>query len=51
MGESYAGKYIPDLAIQIKNYNAFNPNKKINIQGVLLGNPAINFMEGSLEDS
>jgi len=43
-GESYAGKYIPDLALQVKNYNAVNVNKRINLQGILLGNPAINFM-------
>jgi carboxypeptidase C (cathepsin A) len=51
MGESYAGKYIPDLAIKIKNFNAINPDRKIDLRGILLGNPAINFMEGSLEDN
>ncbi len=50
-GESYAGKYIPDLTLQIYNYNTMAKDKQINIKGILLGNPAVNFRSGSLEDS
>ncbi len=39
-GESYAGKYIPDLAVLIDQYNRFNDNAtfKINLKGILVGN-------------
>ena len=47
-GESYAGKYIPDLAIQINNFNVMNKDKAMNLKGILLGNPAMNFKSGSL---
>lgn len=50
-GESYAGKYIPDLTLQIYNYNTMAKDKQINIKGIMLGNPAVNFRAGSLEDS
>lgn len=36
-GESYAGKYIPSLAMVIHEEN-FNGNKKINLQGMAMGN-------------
>jgi carboxypeptidase C (cathepsin A) len=43
-GESYAGKYIPDLALLIDNYNALAKDEnKMNLKGILLGNPAMNF--------
>jgi cathepsin A (carboxypeptidase C) len=35
-GESYAGKYLPQLAIRLLN------NKKTNLQGIMLGDPWIN---------
>ena len=47
-GESYAGKYIPDLTLQIYNYNSMTKDKQINIKGILLGNPAMNFKGGSM---
>ena len=40
-GESYAGIYIPTLAIEIINYNKNVPeNNKINLKGILVGNGA-----------
>jgi carboxypeptidase C (cathepsin A) len=50
-GESYAGKYIPDLAFMIGNYNALNQDTALNLKGIILGNPAMYFKDGSLEDS
>jgi carboxypeptidase C (cathepsin A) len=41
-GESYAGKYIPDLAVLIDKYNMDSPNK-INFKGMLVGNGVMNF--------
>ncbi|XP_059437354.1 serine carboxypeptidase-like 31 isoform X1 [Corylus avellana] len=37
-GESYAGKYVPELAELIHDKNV-DPSLHINLQGVLLGNP------------
>lgn len=37
-GESYAGKYIPDLAMRI----LADTTHKINLKGILLGNPILN---------
>ncbi|KAK1375286.1 Carboxypeptidase [Heracleum sosnowskyi] len=37
-GESYAGKYVPELASLIQNKNR-DPSKHINLRGILLGNP------------
>ncbi|KAE7995616.1 hypothetical protein FH972_000392 [Carpinus fangiana] len=37
-GESYAGKYIPELAELIHDKNV-DPSLHINLQGILLGNP------------
>jgi len=36
-GSSYAGKFIPDLALRINSYN-LNEEKKINLKGILVGN-------------
>jgi serine carboxypeptidase-like clade 2 len=38
-GESYAGIYVPYLASSIIDYNDTNSNNKINLKGLLLGNP------------
>jgi serine carboxypeptidase-like clade 2 len=40
-GESYAGKYIPDLAMQIDLYNQNNPSSPINLKALLIGNGLI----------
>lgn len=37
-GESYAGKYIPDLATRI----VAETGSKINLKGILMGNPILN---------
>lgn len=46
-GESYAGKYIPDLAKAIYSNNLIS-DLKINLKGLLIGNPAMTFKSGSL---
>ncbi len=47
-GESYAGKYIPDLAVLIDFYNGAGAGKKINMKGVMIGNGVISFLNGEL---
>ncbi len=42
-GESYAGKYIPDLAYKIDLYNMQTKSKKINLKGLLVGNGFMSF--------
>lgn len=42
-GESYAGKYIPDLAVLIDFYNQNNPGKEINLVSILVGNGVMSF--------
>ena len=37
-GESYAGIYVPTLALQIVNYNSYTPYAPINLQGIAVGN-------------
>ena len=49
-GESYAGKYIPDLALRIHTYNK-NAAKKISLKGLLIGNGVLDFTDGSLDQS
>ena len=41
-GESYAGHYVPQLALQVVHGNA-KGNPPINLQGVLAGNPSTDF--------
>lgn len=50
-GESYAGKYIPDLADRILNNNMDEKLKYINLKGVLIGNGVMSFLDNSLEKS
>ncbi|PWA47805.1 serine carboxypeptidase-like 32 [Artemisia annua] len=38
-GESYAGKYVPQLAALIHEKNSDKPMQFINLKGILLGNP------------
>jgi carboxypeptidase C (cathepsin A) len=42
-GESYAGKYIPDLAVLIDKYNLQQIINKINLVGILVGNGVMTF--------
>jgi len=37
-GESYAGIYVPYLALRILEWNDLNPNEKINLKGIMIGN-------------
>lgn len=37
-GESYAGIYVPTLALSIINYNSYAPFQKINLVGIAVGN-------------
>jgi hypothetical protein len=50
-GESYAGKYIPDLAVLIDKYNRGNPLITINMKGLLIGNGVMSFQDNELEHS
>lgn len=47
-GQSYAGKYVPDLAVRILNHNKLQNVTYINLKGILIGNPIINHLENSL---
>lgn len=40
-GESYAGKYIPNMAVSILNHNEAKPASKINLSGIMIGNPYV----------
>jgi carboxypeptidase C (cathepsin A) len=42
-GESYAGKYIPDLSVLIDFYNNKGVGKKINLKGIMVGNGIMTF--------
>lgn len=42
-GESYAGKYIPDLAMLIDGYNQRGEGVAINLMGILVGNGVMTF--------
>lgn len=48
-GESYAGKYVPDLAKKIDEYNEDSGSVKIDLKGVLVGNGVMSFTGGTLE--
>lgn len=40
-GESYAGHYIPQLAVAVLDYNAQSKKFKFNMKGVAIGNPLL----------
>ncbi|XP_062097880.1 serine carboxypeptidase-like 42 [Humulus lupulus] len=40
-GESYAGHYIPQLAIALLDYNEHSTGFKFNIKGIAIGNPLL----------
>jgi len=49
-GESYAGKYIPDLAVVIDKSNSqAAPSNRINLIGIMVGNGVMTFK--TLQDS
>ena len=50
-GESYAGKYIPDITTLILGNNRDEKNKYINIKGIMVGNGVMSFIDNSLEKS
>jgi hypothetical protein len=50
-GESYAGKYIPDLTALLDKHNLRNPPNPVALRGFLIGNGIMDFTDGSLEDS
>jgi carboxypeptidase C (cathepsin A) len=45
-GESYAGKYIPDLAVLIDKHNLRSPAIPINMKGIFVGNGVMSFLDG-----
>ncbi|KAF9804227.1 hypothetical protein SFRURICE_020655 [Spodoptera frugiperda] len=45
VGESYAGKYVPALGIQIHRHNVNNPKDRINMKGIAIGNGLIELRE------
>ena len=50
-GESYAGKYIPDLAFRIDHYNldpTTTAEDKMNLKGIFIGNGVIDFRNDEL---
>lgn len=50
-GESYAGKYIPDLMVLLDKYNLASPPTPIPLRGFLIGNGIMDFTDGSLYES
>lgn len=48
-GESYAGKYIPDLTNLILNNNMDQKLAYIYIKGIMVGNGVMDFTDNSLE--
>lgn len=50
-GESYAGKYVPDITNLILNNNADTTLQYINIQGIMVGNGVMSFEDNSLDKS
>ncbi|XP_059630560.1 serine carboxypeptidase-like 42 [Cornus florida] len=40
-GESYAGHYIPQLAVALLDHNAHSTGYKFNIKGIAIGNPLL----------
>ena len=50
-GESYAGKYVPDVTKRILNNNQDQGSVKINLQGILVGNGVMSFVDDGLTKS
>ena len=50
-GDSYVGKYIPDLAFKIDHYNldpSTTVGDKMNLKGIFIGNGVIDFRNDEL---
>lgn len=50
-GESYAGKYVPDVAVRIIKNNQGDISNYINLKGLIVGNGVMNFKDNSLDKS
>ena len=50
-GESYAGKYIPDVSFLILENNRDEKKKYINLKGIMVGNGVMDFEDHSLDKS
>lgn len=50
-GQSYAGKYIPDLAVKVDNYNQGSGAGHLNFKGIMVGNGIMSFADGQLANS
>lgn len=46
-GESYAGKYIPDLAVRIDRFNDESGSTGIDFRGIMVGNGVMSFLDAS----
>ncbi|TVU09867.1 hypothetical protein EJB05_43364, partial [Eragrostis curvula] len=46
-GESFAGHYVPELAATILLQNSYKPKTIINLQGILVGNPLLDWIRNS----
>ncbi|XP_026726827.1 venom serine carboxypeptidase-like isoform X2 [Trichoplusia ni] len=44
-GQSYAGKYVPALGIQIHRHNENKTNEKINLRGITIGNGLVDLRD------
>jgi len=50
-GESYAGKYVPDVAVRILKNNQGDIADYIHLKGIILGNGVMSFKDSSLDKS
>lgn len=50
-GESYAGKYVPDVAVRILRNNEGPIEDYINLKGILIGNGVMDFTDYGIEKS
>ena len=50
-GESYAGKYVPDVAVRILRNNEGPIEDYINLKGILIGNGVMDFTDYGIERS
>lgn len=50
-GESYAGKYIPDLAVKLDKFNQDAGADTINFKGIMVGNGIMSFEDDFLQNN
>lgn len=50
-GQSYAGKYVPDLAVLVDKFNQNSGSNPINFKGIMVGNGVMTFENGHLDHS